>query len=974
MANNNNVTRQLSIFINDREVVNSFTGISRAISHTRNEIGQLNRGSETYEQDLQRLNGELRVLRENQADAREEIHGTTEELGEASSAFSNLFNGLASGNLTQAASGFTAMKTAILATTRAAAAFIATPIGMAVTALAGIALATREWYNYNKEVAKANSETAAITKLSGDALNDARMRSQVLAEGYEQDQKEILETARAMVNEFDITYNEAFDSIEKGFLKGGYASDEFLSSLKEYPTFFAQAGFAVEDFQSLVNTGIDLGIYDDKLPDAIKEFALSVQEQTPAVRDALYNAFGPEFTDKLLAGVKDGSITVKDALVQVSEEAGRLGLNVQQSQQLTADLFRGAGEDAGGALKIFDAVTASIKNQNKALSESEKAFKELTDSELELAKARDAFLQSEGFAMWSNRFDKWVNGIKSGFYQVLSTITNSKEELERLNQGSSTTDAIKIGMNDVREKFLKAMAKKELETFKEHVAERKKILGKQYDLEQDKEEYLTTLREERDSAETELDKKKYQAAIDAITKYQEKAKAITNKFSIDELNAQKKANDLKRKEWERRLEQEKKDRKKAAEETANAVIEEYKNLAKANLEHYLQTHASTRDADKKLTQEIIQEEQKRLDAVAGEKLKVIGIEKQTNDSIIAAKRATGQILTSVDIEYLNEKKKLELENVAEIDALKKQYAEEQKELLAEQKLADQELALAEAESVEEQERIRREQQYQADLDRYRKMLEDKKITDEEYFRFKTELDKKKEAAERVARIEKIQDQLNEMGKLADALVEMFGQSKAAAIATAGINAGLAVTEILKTPSVFPEPLASISRAIQIGGVVAKTGKAISQIQSAKPPKRAKFFYGGNTGTAAALGHDEYGPVTGVVHKNEYVIPEAMTQEPRYANVIGWLERERQKLPGYYYGGSAAGTIPVPAPAVPTAETDSAAGDLATAVNRLSIILESGINARAIFGYKQLEELNTMNDELKASNQNGKLNT
>jgi hypothetical protein len=35
-----------------------------------------------------------------------------------------------------------------------------------------------------------------------------------------------------------------------------------------------------------VNSG-DLAIYQDKLPDAIKEFALSVNEQTKGVSDAL---------------------------------------------------------------------------------------------------------------------------------------------------------------------------------------------------------------------------------------------------------------------------------------------------------------------------------------------------------------------------------------------------------------------------------------------------------------------------------------------------------------------------------------------------------------------------------------------------------------------------------------------------------------------------------------------------------------
>lgn len=941
---------------------NSLEGVEQQMGEVRQQMRGLDRDQENYREELARLQQEYAGLEVRQEAFNEEINGTSEELGEAGSAFSNLFNGLATGNLTMAASGFTAMKGAIIATTKAAFAFVGSGIGLAIASLAGIALATREWYNYNKEVAKANSETAAITKLSGDALNDARIRSQVLAERFEQDQQELLETARAMVNEFDISYTEAFDSIEKGFIKGGAASDEFLESLQEYPTFFSQAGFGVEEFQNLINTGIDLGIYQDKLPDAIKEFALSVQEQTPAVRDALYNAFGPEFTDKLLAGVKDGSVTVKDALVQVSEEAKRLGLNVQQSQQLTADLFRGAGEDAGGAIKIFDAVTDSLENQNAVLSEADQAVKDLTESEYHLARAKDMALNSEGFSIWSNRFDQWVNNIKAGFYQVLFTLTNSKEELEKLIE------------DDVENRSSREWAKMELDTFKDYVARRKKSMGELYDFEVVKEEFMDTVRQQKAKAETEYDKKKLQAGLDAIENYQERVKVTTNKFNIDDLNAQKKANDQKRKEWERRQAQDKKDREKAAEDAAKARVEEYKKLAKANLEYYVASHSSAVDADKKLTQEIIAEEKKRLDALAIEKMKVVGIEKQTNDAIIAIKRSQNIDLNSADVEYLTSKLQLETENHKAIAELNKQYDEEQKTLKAEQLQADNELALAEAESQDEADRILREQKYQEEVEAYKKMLDNKIITKQQYDRFVAALDKDKEETERLARIKKAQDTLNEMGRLADALTAMFGQSKEAAIAQAAINGGLAVTEILASKSVLPHPLNYVSKMIQISGVIATVGKNISQIQSTKAPKRAKFFYGGSTGTAAALGHDEYGPVTGVVHKNEYVIPEAMTQQPRYANVIGWLERERQKLPGYYYGGSASGSTQVPVPAVSAPEADSAAGELATAVNRLSTILESGINARAVFGYQQLEELNTMNDELKASNQNGKLNT
>jgi phage-related minor tail protein len=148
----------------------------------------------------------------------------------------------------------------------------------------GIGLATREWAKYNNEI-KTNILVNGITSLAGSDLDNVRVRAMALADYYGQDFNEILNTAKANVKRF--LYIEALDSIEDGLVKGGQTNGEFLESMREYPTFFASAGYSIKDFQNLVNSGIDLAIYQDKLPDAIKEFALSVNEQTKGVSDAL---------------------------------------------------------------------------------------------------------------------------------------------------------------------------------------------------------------------------------------------------------------------------------------------------------------------------------------------------------------------------------------------------------------------------------------------------------------------------------------------------------------------------------------------------------------------------------------------------------------------------------------------------------------------------------------------------------------
>ena len=152
---------------------------------------------------------------------------------------------------------------------------------------------------------------------------------------------------------------------------GGAQNNEFLDSLGEYDNFFAAAGYSAQEFVNIVNTGYDLGIYTDKLPDALKEADLALREQTKSTRDALVNAFGASFTDDILSKVSSGEITTKTSLENIAAQAKITGLSQQQQAQLTADVFKGAGEDAGGALVILETVSKSAQRELSATAKAQ---------------------------------------------------------------------------------------------------------------------------------------------------------------------------------------------------------------------------------------------------------------------------------------------------------------------------------------------------------------------------------------------------------------------------------------------------------------------------------------------------------------------------------------------------------------------------------------------------------------------------
>lgn len=419
---------------NEFTEVASFKDLRSEYNKLRREVEGLIPGTEEYI----RKSKQLDIVRDKFKEVGGEIRGankSTEAMGEAFQdqvpilgKVNELLSkfGLEQINIAKNQGGvkgtLKAMGSGLWGLVRAGAAFIATPIGATIAVLAGIALATKSWFNFNNEITKTNIELENITGLSGDAVNEVRIRAESLQKVFDKDIKDTTNSAKKLVTQFGVSYEEAFDIIEEGLINGGAANEEFLDSIDEFGVFFNRAGFSANEFKNIVNSGFDLGIYKDKLPDAIKEFDLAIREQTQATKDALVGAFGKGFTDELLAKVEKGEITTKEALQSIAEETEKVGVNAKNSATLTADLFKGAGEDAGGYQKIIEAVNNGLNEQQREYNELEQYQKDQIESVKKLKKAQDEAFRSEGFIKFKTIFITTWNGIKTFFFNTIADI------------------------------------------------------------------------------------------------------------------------------------------------------------------------------------------------------------------------------------------------------------------------------------------------------------------------------------------------------------------------------------------------------------------------------------------------------------------------------------------------------------------------------------------------------------------------
>lgn len=354
-----------------------------------------------------------------------------DQIKEAASEITLGFNQILNGNLQE---GMTTLKSGLGGITSNVkalwASLLANPLTLvlvAITAItAGIALGAKEIFDYNSSIKENIKLVENLTSTTGKAADEIRNRATGLSKTFGDEFNEVVKTANVLAKQLGISYEEAFNQIENGYVRGANANGDFLERLREYGPLLAKYGFDINEIIGLQVQAQQQGIFNDKFEDSLKEAGLSLEEFTKAQADALTSAFGAEFSDKISKGVNSGALSVKDALLLMSSEAKKQGLSVQQFGILTADVFKGAGEDAGGAQAMFENLYAGMQKASEPLTELQKKTQALSQANFELATAKDEALKSDAVQSFTASVDlMWVKvqtvfyGIVGGFKDII---------------------------------------------------------------------------------------------------------------------------------------------------------------------------------------------------------------------------------------------------------------------------------------------------------------------------------------------------------------------------------------------------------------------------------------------------------------------------------------------------------------------------------------------------------------------------
>lgn len=303
--------------IEAQKMAQEITELDKAVKEQKESLGVYTDSVGNYEKALRFLPPQLSAMVDG-------LQSVSEEEGKIT--FSGIIDGIKSA-------------------TRAALAFIATPLGATIAAIAAILGGAKMWYEYNKGLAEATKLTKQLTGLAGDDLILMRTQVEAIADVYNKDFNEVLKAVNSTANQFNISYQEALDVVKDGFVAGADASGEFLEQLREYPTQLDAVGLSASQTVAIITQNVKDGIFSDKGIDAIKEGGIRLREMTKATAEAL-DGIGLS-SSKIQKDLESGQTTIFEVIQQVSGKLSELPPQSAAVGTAIADIFGGAGEDAG---------------------------------------------------------------------------------------------------------------------------------------------------------------------------------------------------------------------------------------------------------------------------------------------------------------------------------------------------------------------------------------------------------------------------------------------------------------------------------------------------------------------------------------------------------------------------------------------------------------------------------------------------
>ena len=301
-------------------------------------------------------------------------------------------------------------------------------IGAAVTA---VAAATKQWAEYNTELAKQDQITTVTTGLKGGDADKMTDAARSISRVYGSDFREVINAANTLMTQFGQTGDEAIQLLRDG-MQGMIQGDgpKLLNMIQQYAPAFRDAGVSASQLVAVIQNS-EGGLFTDQNMNAIVMGIKNIRLMTNATSEALgqLGINGEEMTRKL----NDGSMSIFEALKQVATAVQNTSSSSQAAGEVMQQVFGRQGAMAG--TKLGEAIASLNLNLEETKTQTGEVGESMKELELANERLDKALRETFGYDGW----ETMANGIKTQLVDALASVLELTEKIKNTVGGKIAT-------------------------------------------------------------------------------------------------------------------------------------------------------------------------------------------------------------------------------------------------------------------------------------------------------------------------------------------------------------------------------------------------------------------------------------------------------------------------------------------------------------------------------------------------------
>lgn len=303
------------------------------------------------------------------------------------------------------------------------------------------------------EVARAMSTIKQVGGLDGKDLESATKNAMALGKTFDMDVNETARATSALMKNFGIDGQKAFDLIAYAAQNGANKNGDLLDTFNEYAVQYQALGFTAEQFAAHLVKGAEDGAFSiDKVGDAIKEFNIRAKDGSKSSMEAFaaLGLNGQKATQMFAAGGQSAQVAFAEVVKRLSEmedpvarNAAGVALFGTQFEDLEVKALEGfkaiqgsLPQIEGTMQQVSRAISSDLGSQLRIVSRSfmdlllpaaDSAAKAITEQMPKISKALAALAPqiealSQAFTKALPVITQWFNKSLSGAMSFVSFV------------------------------------------------------------------------------------------------------------------------------------------------------------------------------------------------------------------------------------------------------------------------------------------------------------------------------------------------------------------------------------------------------------------------------------------------------------------------------------------------------------------------------------------------------------------------